>query len=106
MNSLLIHVFACVLILGSFGIPPAYAQRDDVLIIVNDNSSDSKKVGEYYASQRNISFNNIVHVRIRNSYFISWDEFRDLRDQVIHFMQQNTLDDPGLSPVTRSGPDC
>ena len=100
MNSLLIHVFACVLILGSFGIPPAYAQRDDVLIIVNDNSSDSKKVGEYYASQRNISFNNIVHVRIRNSYFISWDEFRDLRDQVIHFMQQNTLDDPGLSPVT------
>ncbi len=95
-----IRVIACLLIIGTFGTPPTYAQRDDVLIIVNDNSSDSEGIGEYYASQRNINPNNIVHVRIRNSYFISWDEFRDLRDQVIHFMQKNTLDDPGLSPAT------
>ena len=80
MTDIVIRAVLSVLFISSFGIPPAYAQRDDVLIIVNDNSSDSKQVGEYYASQRNISFNNIVHVRIRNSYFISWDEFRDLRD--------------------------
>jgi len=32
-------------------------------------------------------------VNVPNSDFITWDEFRSLRDQTIHFMQQNTLDD-------------
>lgn len=74
----------------------AHALRDDVLIIVNDNSIDSPQIGAYYAQQRNINQANIVHVRIRNGYFISWDEFRNLRDQIVAFMQSNTLDDPGL----------
>ena len=39
---------------------------------------------------------NIVHLRVPDSYFISWDDFRRLRDQLIHFMQVNTLDDPAL----------
>ncbi len=76
-----------------------YAARDDVLIVVNDNSIDSPQVGAYYARQRDIDPANIVHVRVPDSYFISWDEFRSLRDQIIHFMQQNTLDDPALMPV-------
>ena len=74
--------------------------RDDVLIIVNDNSVDSPQVGAYYAQQRDINPANIVHIKVPDSYFISWDEFKRLRDQLIRFMQQlNTLDDPTLAPV-------
>ena len=78
---------------------PAHAVRDDVLIIVNDNSVDSPQVGAYYAQQRNINPANIVHIKVPDSYFISWNDFRLLRDQLIRFMQLNTLDDPTLTPV-------
>jgi uncharacterized protein (TIGR03790 family) len=78
---------------------PAHASlRDDVLIIVNDNSLDSPRVGAYYAQQRGINPANIVHINVPDSYFISWDDFRRLRDQLIRFMQLNTLDDPALTP--------
>ena len=75
------------------------AARNDVLVIVNDNSIDSPQVGAYYAEQRDIDPANIVHIRVPDSYFISWDDFRRLRDQLIRFMQANTLDDPALEPV-------
>ena len=48
-----------------------HALRDDVLIVVNDNSIDSPQVGNYYATKRGIDPANIVHVKTRNSYFIS-----------------------------------
>ena len=78
---------------------PAQALRDDVLIIVNDNSVDSPQVGAYYAQRRGIDPANIVHVQVPDSFFISWEEFRRLRDQLIRFLQLNTLDDPALQPV-------
>ena len=78
---------------------PAHALRDDVLVIVNDNSVDSPQVGDYYRQQRGINPANIVHVNVPDSYFISWDDFRRLRDQLIRFMQISTLDDPLLTPV-------
>ena len=77
----------------------ALALRNDVLIIVNDNSVDSPQLGAYYAQQRDIDPANIVHVSVPNSFFIGWDDFRRLRDQLIGFMQTNTLDDPTLVPV-------
>ena len=82
-----------------FSLSAVEAARDDVLIIVNDNSIDSPELGAYYAEQRDIDPANIVHVRVPDSYFISWGDFRRLRDQLIHFMQVNTLDDPALEPV-------
>ncbi len=78
---------------------PVQAARDDVLVIVNDNSLDSPQVGSYYAQQRDINPANIVHIKVPDSYFISWNDFRQLRDQLIHFMQLNTLDDPNLVPA-------
>ena len=71
--------------------------RDDVLIVVNDNSRDSPQVGLYYAEQRGIDPANICHVNVPAGYFITWDEFRSLRDQIIHCMQQDTIG--GMPPV-------
>jgi uncharacterized protein (TIGR03790 family) len=90
-------VTAVLLAMASFS---AHALRDDVRVIVNDNSIDSPLLGAYYAERRGIDPANIVHVNVPNSYFVSWDEFRRLREQLIHFMQVNTLDDPALTPVT------
>ena len=73
--------------------------HDDVLIVVNDNSIDSPQVGSHYATQRGIDPANIVHLNVPPSYFIDWDNFRRLRDQIIQFMQENTFDDPLLDPV-------
>ena len=69
---------------GAFSAPLV---RDDVLVIVNDNSIDSPLVGAHYAQQRGIDPANIVHVNVPNSYFITWNDFRRLRDQQIRFMQ-------------------
>lgn len=71
--------------------------RDDVLVIVNDNSQDSPLLGEYYVQQRGIDSANICHVSVPAGYFVTWDDFRSLRDQIIHFMQENTMG--GVQPV-------
>lgn len=71
--------------------------RDDVLVVVNDNSIDSPQIGQYYADQRQIEPANLCHVRVPAGYFITWDQFRSLRDQIIDFLQRNTMD--GVEPV-------
>lgn len=64
---------------------PSHADRNDVLVIVNDNSVDSPQVGAHYAAQRGVPSTNIVHVRTPNQYFISWLDFQSLRDQILRF---------------------
>ncbi|UCF66814.1 MAG: TIGR03790 family protein [Acidobacteriota bacterium] len=94
----------CVLCLvlswaAAAGVAVHAAGRDDVLIIVNDNAIDSLAVGQYFAEQRGIDPANICHVSVPAGYFISWDEFRSLRDQIIAFMQKHTLPE-GMEPVS------
>ncbi len=78
---------------------PAVGTRDDVLIVVNDNSLDSCAVGSYYALKRGLGKNNIVHIKSPASYYLSWTEFKIMRDQIIAFMQKNTFNDPTVTPV-------
>ncbi len=101
MTTSMFRLIVACLLLCTVSIVEA-ALRDDVLIIVNDNSVDSPALGAYYAQQRGIDPANIVHVRVPAGYFISWTEFRSLRDQLIDFMQRHTLDDPALVPVVCS----
>ena len=80
---------------------PATGARDDVLIIVNDNALGSCELGRYYAERRGLGQNNIVHIRAPASYFITWDEFRVLRDQIIAAMQARiAARDPNFVPAT------
>ncbi len=91
---------AAILAVLAVASAPAAAQlRDDVLIVVNDNSIDSPLLGQYYAERRGIDPANICHVSVPNGFFIEWDEFRSLRDQIIAFLQENTFP-PGVTPVT------
>ncbi len=70
---------------------PAQGVRDDVLIIINDNATDSCEVGRYYAEQRGLGQNNILHVRTPASYFIDGSDFKILRDQIINHMQKRVV---------------
>lgn len=63
----------------------AYALRNDVLVIVNDNSIDSPQVAQYYAQKRDINPASIVHVKVPDQYFITWSQFLSLRDQILRF---------------------
>ncbi|VAW63534.1 hypothetical protein MNBD_GAMMA11-3187, partial [hydrothermal vent metagenome] len=80
---------------------PAQGVRDDVLIIINDNATDSCEVGRYYAEQRGLGQNNILHVRTPASYFIEGSEFKIFRDQIINHLQQRlATGDPRFTPAT------
>jgi uncharacterized protein (TIGR03790 family) len=99
------NLLAILLVASCAAAYAANGKRDDVLVIVNDNSIDSVLIGEYYAQQRDIDPGNIVHVRVPNSFFIDWDAFKSLRDQLVSFMQVYTLDDSSLAPVICSNGD-
>ena len=77
---------------------PVTGSRDDVLIIVNDNALDSCEVGRYYAENRGLGQSNIVHVATRPRHLLNFTEFRNLMDQIIKYMQDNTLED-GAPPA-------
>ena len=68
-----------------------YASRDDVLVVVNDNSTDSPLIGDYYAQKRDIAPANIAHVKMPAGYYLTWDQFVILRDQLIKYIQDNLL---------------
>ena len=65
--------------------------RNDVLIIVNDNSKASPQVGDYYCEQRGINPSHVAHVRVPATRDMGRNQFFALRDQLIKFMQENTL---------------
>ncbi len=70
---------------------PAQILRDDVLVVVNDNSISSPQVGDYYCEQRGINPANVAHVRVPVTNDVELDQFISLRDQLIKHMQENTL---------------
>ncbi|MBI1422262.1 MAG: hypothetical protein GC149_02265 [Gammaproteobacteria bacterium] len=63
----------------------AAMQRNDVLVVVNDNSTDSVQIGNYYTQRRDIDPSAIVHVKVPDQYYISWTEFLSLRDQILRY---------------------
>ena len=69
----MIHLYRCVALFtlslfASSGFAacddllPLTGVRDDVLVVVNDNSLDSCEVGRYYAEKRGLGQYNIAHV--------------------------------------------
>jgi hypothetical protein len=76
---------------------PVQILRDDVLVVVNDNSISSPQVGDYYCEQRGIDPDNVAHVRVPVTNDVQLDQFISLRDQLIKHMQEKTLS--GITPV-------
>ena len=79
----------------------AWAQSaENVAVVVNDNSSDSQRVAEYYIRRRAIPSSNVIHVRTstdetieRNAYLASIElpistvlTQRDLEDRILYIV--------------------
>lgn len=65
--------------------------KNEVVIIVNNNSDISKEIGYYYADKRNISYENICLIETSTSEVINRNTYNDIEDQVKTFMSENNL---------------
>ena len=102
MNLLALLLTSALLLFGSntfAACAPQQILRDDVLIVVNDNSIASPQIGDYYCEQRGIDPANIAHVRVPATSDVLLDQFIVLRDQLIKFLLENTLP-AGMQPAS------
>jgi uncharacterized protein (TIGR03790 family) len=76
---------------------------DDVLVVINSNSSISDQVGTYFASSRNIPAVNIVRVNVPTDEEIDDATFSSLRSQIETYLTSNNLVDKINYIVTTKG---
>lgn len=84
-----------------FSIPAiCYAERDDTLVVINQNSADSIEIGAYYAERRDIPITHIAEVYTPTGFYTDWYSFEILRDQIIAKLQQIIqLENPDFTPT-------
>ena len=88
-----------------FGVSRIFAQTaNNVLVVVNDSSSDSQTIARYYAEKRNIPAENICHLRTAETESISRDAFeRDIVAPITDHLKSRGLQDQILYIVTTRG---
>ena len=93
-------LFACLVMCGE-----AFAQTAaNILLLVNDNSADSKAIARYYAEKRNIPDTNVCHIRTREEASIPRDVFeREILQPVAEHLRTGGLQDRILYIVTTLG---
>ena len=67
------------------------ANYDDVVVIINTNSSISDSIGTYFAAQRAIPSGNIIRIAVPTTEEIDSVTFEDLRQQVEGFFTHNPI---------------
>src|SRR5689334_2289936 len=78
-----------------------YAQSaENVAVVINDNSADSQRVGDYYVRRRGVPPSNVIHIRTsvedsieRNAYMAAIElpvaealTARSLQDRVLYIV--------------------
>jgi uncharacterized protein (TIGR03790 family) len=81
--------------------PPLAAQTaENVLVVINDNSEISRKIGEYYAGRREIRGRNLCRIKAVEQEEVSWQVYRsevetavgkcleaaDLKEQILYIV--------------------
>src|SRR5579872_3300991 len=75
-----------------------------VLIVVNDNSSLSRSIADYYARRRNIPAQNICHLKAPTVEEISRSEFdRQIARPLADFLRKSGLEESIYYIVTTAG---
>ena len=76
----------------------------NVLVVVNDNSPDSRAIGDYYARRREIPASNICHIRASIEQDVDRATYdREIAAPVSRFLKKNGLVDRILYFVTTAG---
>jgi uncharacterized protein (TIGR03790 family) len=63
--------------------PAIGAGPKNVLVIVNDNSAVSKKVGAYYAAKRKVPTRNVLHIKCPTEEEIGYDKYQRLIERPV-----------------------
>jgi uncharacterized protein (TIGR03790 family) len=85
------------------GTATAQTNYDDVLIVVNQNSSMSESIGTYFAAQRNIPAVNIARISVPTTEEIDSTQFNDLRSQLEAYITSHNLENQINYIVTTKG---
>ena len=81
-----------------------YGDYSDVLIVVNDNSSASLEIGNYFQTQRNIPDAHVVHLNCSTSETINRAEFdNNINEPIANFLASNGIADDINYIVTTKG---
>jgi uncharacterized protein (TIGR03790 family) len=86
-------------------IPDSHPMNDysDVLLVVNDNSSISMQIGDYFRSQRNIPDINICNITVSTLEQVNRLEFNRIRNQIETYLGDNNLTDKINYIITTKG---
>jgi len=82
----------------------AQSPADRVLLVVNDNSSLSRSIADYYARRRNIPAKNVCHLKTLTSEEISRGDFdRQIARPLADFLRKSGLQETIYYIVTTAG---
>jgi uncharacterized protein (TIGR03790 family) len=77
---------------------------ENVLVVINDKSSLSREIGEYYARRRGIPMNNLCRLRTSTSENIARADYdREIAAPIAVFLRRSKLREQILYIVTTSG---
>lgn len=77
---------------------------DDVILIINNNSQDSKDIGNYFKNHRNINDSNIIYINTVDSEDITLTDFNSqIRSPIEKYLISNNLTDKINYIVTTKG---
>src|SRR6476646_1017572 len=98
-------ILAAAVLASSFAFPcAAQSPAERVLLVVNDNSSLSRQIGDYYARRRNIPVKNICHLKTLTSEDIPRGEFdRQIAHPIADFLRKSGLTETIYYIVTTAG---
>lgn len=95
-------------ILFTMFVLPAFAQQaaesyDDVMLVINERSWNSREIGAYFATRRNIPERNICRINVDTSETMDSATFLPLKWQIQEWMRQQKLVDSINYIVTTKG---
>jgi uncharacterized protein (TIGR03790 family) len=95
----------CLVVVLLLGASRAGAQSaDNVLVVINEKSADSIKVGEYYANARTIAADHVVRIQTSTEESISLDQYlRTIETPIGTWLVKNGLQDRILYIVLTKG---
>ncbi|HOJ04987.1 MAG TPA: TIGR03790 family protein [Bacteroidota bacterium] len=82
MISRFLSIVLLLALVAVHGAAQAPASYEDVLLIINENDSNSVAIGGYFAARRAIPAVNVLRVRCSSSEVVDFAEFTVLREQI------------------------
>lgn len=98
------HLAALAVLCAAAGTLQAQSPADHVLLVVNQSSSDSRTLGDYYAAKRGLADRQVCRIRAPNQEAVSRQSFDELILQpVVHCLRSRFLQDQVHYIVTTMG---